>query len=348
MSYTISKISALYSRTASSLRVVFSRACKHLLGSRRFLLIAIAAICYVFLSLALVEINQMAFSNASILPDDIAGKAGDYLLVVDESTFDRMLGELGGGSGNAEKGEADTDKKADKKTEIGSLVLRDTVVSPVVYIQNDAGRAMGTSWMAVGLFAVALLLIAAAVSFVFYRRHAEKNNQRLLNEFENLKQMHLIQYQADSTNRSPAATTERSMLTAIDRHNALNNDEDFVLSINELLAEDITLASNVETLASRLNMTTQTFRRHLKSATGQLPKNYLSSIRMKHACDLLVNTNISLVEIARVCGFTDASNFTRSFRADFGMTPSAYRTKYRRHGKHQATAEHGQAEDNEH
>ena len=35
-------------------------------------------------------------------------------------------------------------------------------------------------------------------------------------------------------------------------------------------------------------------------------------------------------EIARLCGFVDASSFTQHFRKRMGMTPTAYRERFRR------------------
>lgn len=219
-------------------------------------------------------------------------------------------------------------------------VPSDSLRTPVVYVQRARTGVMAMPIWSV-VVVLTMLVALLIVSLLLYRRHAEQSNQRLLDEFENLKMMHINQYQMGVEKLAAEAQLppQADVLSAVDRHNALNNDEHFLQSIRDLLDEDFSLASNVEKLADRLNMTTQTFRRHLKSATGELPKTYLSQIRMERACSMLINSDVSLVEIAEQCGFTDASNFTRSFRKDFGMTPSSYRQKKRKNGKRQLSAE---------
>jgi AraC-like DNA-binding protein len=46
------------------------------------------------------------------------------------------------------------------------------------------------------------------------------------------------------------------------------------------------------------------------------------------ACDLLLHTDKTVIEIADLCAFTDSSYFTKAFKAQYGMTPKAYRTEH--------------------
>lgn len=55
------------------------------------------------------------------------------------------------------------------------------------------------------------------------------------------------------------------------------------------------------------------------------PHKYLQNIRMKHACLLLTQTNMSVTEIASKCGFNDSNFFTRCFKNQFATTPTQYR-----------------------
>lgn len=63
------------------------------------------------------------------------------------------------------------------------------------------------------------------------------------------------------------------------------------------------------------------FRTHLDTA----PLAYLTNYRLHHACELLSNTNISIKEIAKQCGFHSNSYFTRLFGTRIGITPQTYR-----------------------
>lgn len=55
------------------------------------------------------------------------------------------------------------------------------------------------------------------------------------------------------------------------------------------------------------------------------PGQYITKVRIEHACDLLTRTKTPIVDIALDCGFGDQSAFSRQFKASVGMTPSQYR-----------------------
>ena len=53
--------------------------------------------------------------------------------------------------------------------------------------------------------------------------------------------------------------------------------------------------------------------------------NYLNSIRLKNASQLLINTNQTISEIATGCGFSTATYFCQVFKKEFGSSPLKYR-----------------------
>lgn len=67
----------------------------------------------------------------------------------------------------------------------------------------------------------------------------------------------------------------------------------------------------------------------LKAAKGQTLRQYIIAYRLKLAKSLLISTSRSIAEIADECGFTDASYFTKTFRATFGKTPKEYRNEFK-------------------
>ena len=66
----------------------------------------------------------------------------------------------------------------------------------------------------------------------------------------------------------------------------------------------------------------------LKEAKGVTLRQYIINYRMKLAKRLLELTDKSIGEIAEEAGFKDASYFTKSFKASFGLTPKEYRSKF--------------------
>jgi AraC-like DNA-binding protein len=46
---------------------------------------------------------------------------------------------------------------------------------------------------------------------------------------------------------------------------------------------------------------------------------------MKHACQFLLKSDITIDQVAKSVGFMDEKHFRRTFKKDLGMTPGEYR-----------------------
>lgn len=69
--------------------------------------------------------------------------------------------------------------------------------------------------------------------------------------------------------------------------------------------------------------------RVLKEKRGITLHQYVIAFRLKYAREMLECTDKSVAEIAEETGFTDASYFTKSFKAAYGSTPKEYRSKFK-------------------
>lgn len=74
-------------------------------------------------------------------------------------------------------------------------------------------------------------------------------------------------------------------------------------------------------------MTKEAFCRFFKERTGKTFTEYLNQIRIQQACKLLLETDLSISQIAFQVGFQNLSYFNRTFRKLGGSTPKAYRSK---------------------
>ena len=90
-------------------------------------------------------------------------------------------------------------------------------------------------------------------------------------------------------------------------------------------ADDYTLAE----LAEEHHMSVSYLSHLFKEVTGVSVMEYLTACRMQAAKGYLATTDLSVGEIVSVCGFSDDSNFSRSFKARTGQTPSEFRKSYR-------------------
>jgi AraC-like DNA-binding protein len=68
-----------------------------------------------------------------------------------------------------------------------------------------------------------------------------------------------------------------------------------------------------------------TFYHEFKEETGDLPAQYIRHVRIKAACHLLSTTELEIIRVAELSGFSGSSYFAQAFRRDVGMTPSQYR-----------------------
>ncbi len=114
---------------------------------------------------------------------------------------------------------------------------------------------------------------------------------------------------AESAER--AAARPKDALAAAARRRIAQRLGDYELSV-EALARDLGV--------SREHLT-RTFRR----VTGSSPRHHIEESRLRSAGQLLRETGLPIVEIARQCGWRDAQTFTAAFRRVHGCLPSAWR-----------------------
>ena len=59
--------------------------------------------------------------------------------------------------------------------------------------------------------------------------------------------------------------------------------------------------------------------------TGKTPIEFIRSIRLKHAAQLLEKTQMTVSEIAFEVGFNNTKYFVKYFKEEFNMLPRDYR-----------------------
>ena len=62
---------------------------------------------------------------------------------------------------------------------------------------------------------------------------------------------------------------------------------------------------------------------------GMSAITYINQVRLKKACQLLTDTNESILDIATLCGFNNISNFNVQFKKHVGIPPYVYRKQFR-------------------
>ena len=71
-------------------------------------------------------------------------------------------------------------------------------------------------------------------------------------------------------------------------------------------------------------MSTPVFYKKISALTGLTVNNFMKSIRLKRALQLLEKKAGNVSEVAYMVGFNDSKYFSKEFRKQFGKSPSSY------------------------
>ncbi|MDF2960449.1 MAG: AraC family transcriptional regulator [Paenibacillus sp.] len=82
-------------------------------------------------------------------------------------------------------------------------------------------------------------------------------------------------------------------------------------------------------LSTELGLSPVQFTRRFQAVYGQPPMDYLTSLRLQKAQALLLETELTLEQIAEQCGYDNGFYFSRMFTKKMNVSPSAYRKSHR-------------------
>lgn len=99
-----------------------------------------------------------------------------------------------------------------------------------------------------------------------------------------------------------------------------------VRHIESRFAEPVSMSE----MAELVGLSATHFNRRFRQLFRMTPTQYLLSIRVQEARRLLVTTDQTPADIAHRVGFSDQSHLTHRFKRATGMTPVAYRKRFRR------------------
>lgn len=94
---------------------------------------------------------------------------------------------------------------------------------------------------------------------------------------------------------------------------------------NEIIQQNLFSNLSLAELAYLCNSSLATFKRKFKEQYNISPAKYILKKRLEKATQLLQFKNKTIAEIAYECGFETTPNFNRSFRNQFGKSPSEFR-----------------------
>ncbi|HEX5026423.1 MAG TPA: two-component regulator propeller domain-containing protein [Agriterribacter sp.] len=102
-------------------------------------------------------------------------------------------------------------------------------------------------------------------------------------------------------------------------------DEQFIAKAVDEVEKNISESDfSVEDLSKALFMSRVALYKKLLSLTGKAPLDFIRSIRMKRAAQLLSKTQMTVSEVAYEVGFSNPKYFTKFFKKEFNLLPSEY------------------------
>lgn len=107
------------------------------------------------------------------------------------------------------------------------------------------------------------------------------------------------------------------------------HDDEKIRGIEHHLSENFDRDVPVEELAELAAMSSRNLVRRFKEATGHMPGAYLQMIRVAAARKRLEDGAASIEQVGLSVGYEDVAFFRRIFKRYSGVTPSAYRDRFR-------------------
>jgi AraC-like DNA-binding protein len=91
------------------------------------------------------------------------------------------------------------------------------------------------------------------------------------------------------------------------------------------IERDVTSELSLASLAREARLSPYHFLRTFENLTAVTPHQYVLRMRLRQAAMRLTLESARILDVALDCGFGDVSNFNHAFRAEFGVSPRAYR-----------------------
>ncbi|MFK7969584.1 MAG: helix-turn-helix transcriptional regulator [Bacteroidia bacterium] len=103
-------------------------------------------------------------------------------------------------------------------------------------------------------------------------------------------------------------------------------DKAFLKEVENWIKEELKERKpDVESLASKVHLSSRQLSRKLKALTGFSPAKYIKEVQLQAARkELERNSSLSISEVAYKYGYEHPSTFSRVFKKRFGTTPSKY------------------------
>lgn len=110
------------------------------------------------------------------------------------------------------------------------------------------------------------------------------------------------------------------------RHFEVIDDKDMVRETIAFMRDQLVSRFTVEDFAIRYELSVSHFSSLFRRSTGMSPMEYFIQLKMQRSCQLLLNGNTKIKDVAADVGYDDAFYFSRLFKKIMGVSPEHYRS----------------------
>ena len=178
------------------------------------------------------------------------------------------------------------------------------------------------SWWAKCVYA--LLVVLLVWLYLHYRRRAEQRRLRMQEHIHTA----LMRNAVEEAEKEKEGDTERPMAgntVPADLSRAKTSDEQLMERVMQVISCHIDNPNmSVEKLADEVAASRWQLFRKIKELTGESPRVFMKTVRLKRAAYLLEDGTRSIDDVMRACGFDNASEFSAMFKKFYGVSPSEY------------------------
>lgn len=108
-----------------------------------------------------------------------------------------------------------------------------------------------------------------------------------------------------------------------------NHSDAIVEKCQAWVAEHYENPNPVARMTERSGLAPRTFKRRFRAATGYTPIEYVQTLRIEEAKQLLEATDLQTDQIGAAVGYDDPASFRRLFKRTTGVSPARYRQRFR-------------------
>ena len=165
-----------------------------------------------------------------------------------------------------------------------------------------------TSWW---MWCVYLLVVIGIVALAIYNYILRRQRDKFLEMMKAPAPSHTTSEETSESQTTPSALEPQGSLLL----------QKAIAQVEKNLSND---QYTVEELSNDLCMSRMTLYRKIQSLTGQKPTEFIRTIRLRRAAELLREGQLTVTEVSYATGFSSVSYFSRCFRTMYSVPPTQF------------------------